>query len=216
LRVALRLAAAGVAVTVTAVLAQYPAAGAFAGRTDDTGNSVATAPAFCPGTETRTPVIGVDTFISEGSPDGGSGGNKYLNVTSLSGGNTRALVYFPLPDMPDGCRVTGATLRLWNTTPVAGRTIDVYQVDPATPWGEYAVTWRTRPAVTGSPASSVVGSAMAWQEWDVTAIVQAQLDGTNTGMLVRDRNEDNIGSSVLSRYESRENGSKPELRVTWG
>jgi hypothetical protein len=161
-------------------------------------------------------VIGADTFISEGSPSGGNGGNKYLNVTSLSGGDTRALVFFPLPAMPAGCRVTGATLRLWNTTPVAGRIVDVYRVDPAAPWDEYLVTWNTRPAVTGTPAASAVGTTITWQAWDVTAIVQAQYDGTNTGMLVRDRNEDNAGTSVLNRYESRENGQKPELSLTWG
>jgi hypothetical protein len=204
-------------VTITVVLAQHPAAGAFAGRTDVVGNSVTTAPAFCPGTGASTPVIGADTFISEASPSGGNGGNKYLNVTSLSGGDTRGLVLFPLDPMPAGCRVVSATLRLWNGTPVAGRVIDVYQVSPATPWDEYLVSWSSAVAVTGSAATSnVVGSVAYSQQWDVTAIVQAQYNGTNTGMLVRDRNDDNVGSPVLNRYESRENGQKPELSVTWG
>ena len=70
-RLAVRSCAVGVAATATAVPAQYPAAGAVAGRTEATAKSVATAPAFCPGSETRAPVTVTSVLNRYESRDNG-------------------------------------------------------------------------------------------------------------------------------------------------
>lgn len=111
--------------------------------------------------------------------------------------------------------VTSATLRLFQDfNGRDGITYDVFQVLNA--WDEGTMTHQTRPNLAGTAAASLttVGTAVeVWHEWDVTALVQAWVDGAadNHGMaIIRDPN-----SNPWPYFRSRENGSgnNPELVV---
>ena len=70
----------------------------------------------------------IDSWVNQGSPTSNLGGDSVLKVTGKSGNsNTRAVVQFNLPAVPSGCSATGATLRLYNKSPVGPRTIEVRQ-----------------------------------------------------------------------------------------
>jgi hypothetical protein len=104
-------------------------------------------------------------------------------------------------------------------TPAAGRTIDVYRVDPTAPsWSEASTYWNNQPTSTGTAATSASVVSAGWQEWTVTSIVTSFYAGTNTGFLLRDRTEGS-GTAYWQLYGSRENGTaanRPQLVLSWG
>ena len=71
-----------------------------------------------------------DSYVDQGSPTANNGTSADLFVQSKSGNaNKRTLVRFNLPSIPAGCSLTGATLKLFSTAEITGRTIDVYRAD---------------------------------------------------------------------------------------
>jgi hypothetical protein len=208
------VAALGVAAAVTVALAQHPARSAFTGSTGSAANQASSAAQFCssPGTTTLTSVG--DTWINEASPNANVGTDYHVQVSSQAAGNARGLVRFTLPALPAGCAVSSAAFSLYNDSPAAGRTIQVFRVDPtAPPWTEAGVTWTTRPPAVGAAATSVVG-ASGYQTWTVTAQVGLIYgSGVDNGFLVRDQTEG--GSNPRQYYQSRAGGSPPRLVLTW-
>jgi hypothetical protein len=149
----------------------------------------------------------------QSSPSTNKGDDSALKVTSKSGNsNVRTLVGFSLPtDVPAGCAVQSATLRLHAGSAVDGRTLQVLRASAA--WTEGGVTWSNQPSTTGTAAT--VASGLGWREGNVTAIVQAQAAGANHGFVVRDPTEGSAASPEQS-FASRENGSdQPQLVVTY-
>ena len=72
--------------------------------------------------------------------------------------NTRALAQFSLPTRARrAAAVTGATLRLYNKSPISGRTLEVVR-NTAT-WTENGVTWTNQPATAGTPATAATPAA---------------------------------------------------------
>jgi hypothetical protein len=129
----------------------------------------------------------------------------------------RALVAFDLPAVPARCTLTGATLRLYATSPGAGRTIEAWRLNGA--WTETGVTWNNTPAtVAGTSVSSASLSSAGFQQWSVLAAVQAMYAGTNNGFLIKD-SADSALLSVQQVFQSR-NGTPdtqdPQLVVTFG
>jgi len=167
----------------------------------------------CSGPGSQTVQAVADAYIDQAGPSSNFGTSSDLFVQSKSGsGNRRTLVRFNLPTIPAGCSMTGATLRLFSTSAVTGRTIEAYRA--AASWSEGTVTWSTGPGSTGSAATSPSGTG--WRTWDVTSQVQAMYSpGPNDGFLVRDQTEDSAASPE-QKYESRENTNDPELIVNWG
>jgi hypothetical protein len=109
-------------------------------------------------------------------------------------------------------------LRLYNQTPVSGRTIEAYRVDRA--WTEGTVTWNTspQPAPAGTAATSSTPATAQYQTWTVTTQVGLMYSGTNDGFILKDQAEDAGGSGVTQIYQSEEgttSGRDPELVVTW-
>lgn len=163
-----------------------------------------------PGTSTLT--ASADTWIDEGASSQNKGSDPTLSVRSATlGGNRRALVRFSLPELPGGCAVTAANLRIHNGSPSNGRTIDVYR--SAAPWVENTATWNTRPGTTGTAASGTVGGT-GYQQWTVTSAVQTQYV-TNNGFVVRDRSEGALLAAAQG-YASRESANPPQLVLSWG
>ena len=155
-----------------------------------------------------------DAWTDQASPSQNMGGDSALYVQSRSGSqNRRALVRFAPPTVPAGCSLTAATLRIYNDVPRSDRTIDAYRA--AATWAENTVAWNNQPATTGTAVGSTTVSVVGWQEWTVTAHVQAQYT-TNDGFVLRDRTENQAGGRE-PKYLSRESGvNAPQLVISWG
>ncbi len=228
MRLAVLRVVAGMSLAAALVVAVegQAAEGAFTGATSADGNQVGSAADFCltPGSQSMPATA--DTWINQQSATPALVTESRLHVVSRMSGttstNARALMRFGLPTIPSGCFLATARLRLYNATPVGGRTIDVHLIDPNAPtWDETTVTWATRPpVVAGSAVSSVTPTVAAWQEWNVTASVRQLYGGANNGFMVRDSVENHYnpdGTGIEQLYVSRDatTGSTPVLVVTW-
>jgi parallel beta-helix repeat protein len=162
---------------------------------------------------TTTYSANADAWIDQGGPSSNKGDDSVLKVMSKSGANLRALVRFALPtEIPEGCVVESATLRLYAGSSRNGRTLQALSVSSA--WTESGVTWANQPTTTGTAATTTSGSG--YRQWNVTAQVQAQFDAdVNHGFLIRDAVE---GQDHEQQFHSREKApdNPPQLVVTFG
>lgn len=170
------------------------------------------APAVCAAT-TVTLTATADAYVDENSAASNFGSATTLNVQSRSTRDQRALVQFTLPSIPAGCKIGTATLRLTASPGTTGRTLQALQLSAS--WTETGVTWNNQPGTTGTAATTA--SANGTVQWTVTSIVQSMYSGTNNGFVIRDANEDAVGSGILQTFFSRENSStnKPQLVITF-
>ena len=162
-----------------------------------------------------------DSWNDQGAPTTNKGTDSVLKVTTKSPNlNTRAILLFTLPTLPSGCSVTAATLRLYNSSPVSGRTLQALRnAVPSGPpsWTEAGVNWNNAPATTGTAATAATPGAAAYMQWDVTSQVSAMYPAAtnNNGITVRDQTEN--GASIEQQFSSKEAGSNPpQLIVTIG
>jgi hypothetical protein len=160
-----------------------------------------------------TSLPAADAWITDALPNSNYGSDPVLPVRSRATENSRALIRFDLPPLPAGCSVTRAVLGLYNSSTMAGRTIDLYRAGAA--WSSPTVTWNTGPATAGTAVSRVTGSSNGWQAWPVTDHVLAQYAGPNDGFVLRD-SVDNDPANAEQRYHSSEAAAGPRLVVTWG
>lgn len=169
----------------------------------------------CPTPGSQTVTASADSWVDQSSPATNKGNDSALLVTSKSGNaNTRALVQHSLPSVPAGCTVTAAKLRLYDSSPTAGRTIEA--VPNSAAWTENGVTWANQPSTTGAAANATSTGAVGFMEWTVTSQVQSMYSGSNHGFRVRDATED-AAAGPMQSFRSREAGSTPpELVVTFG
>jgi hypothetical protein len=183
---------------------------AFSDVTSNPGNSFHAAASFdCaePGTVTLT--AAKDSWLDENSDTANFGSDQILHLRSQSGGNDmRVIVGFDV-EVPEGCQVTDARLRLYTSSAVGGRTLLATRVSES--WAENSVTWNNQPPTTGASAST--GSGYGWREWNVTDQVQA--GGAQHGWIVGDQTEEGPGEE--QQFHSREEGSNPpRLVLTFG
>jgi hypothetical protein len=211
----LRVGAAGAAVFLTVALASSTSSASFAGATTDGGNKLTAAADFCGSTPASVVTAMVDTSVAQARDDSTAWNLTSIYVWAKNNDNVRALVSFPLPARPTGCVLTGATLQLYNSVPQTGRVIEVWRLDPATPWTEAGVRWATVPATAGTSAVSTTTAVVGWQSWTVTTQVAAQYANGNNGFLLKDNNEAGVGSTMQT-YSSREGTQPPKLTLTWG
>jgi hypothetical protein len=168
----------------------------------------------CSQFSSETVTASADSWLDQGGPTSNFGADSVLKVNSKGpSNNMRAMVQFNLPSLPSGCSVTGATLRLYNKSPVSGRTLGAYA--NAAAWTQNGVTWANQPATTGSASTATTPGAAGWMQWDVTTQVQGMYSGSNHGFKVRDQTEN--GAGFEQQFESLESGGNlPELVVTFG
>ena len=164
-------------------------------------------------TSTQTAAADRDAWVLQSAPSSNFGNDSVLKVDTKSGGNARALVRFALPAIPTGCRVTGATLRLYSASYKEGRTIQAYRLGAT--FVEGGVNWGNQPATSGTAANAPSRNSSGHVEWSVTAQVQAMY-GLNTGFLIRDASEN--GGGMEQAFNSREKGADnpPQLVITFG
>lgn len=86
--------------------------------------------------------------------------------------------------IPEGTTISSATLSLYLTL-VHGHTVNIHRI--TAPWAELGVTWNNfGGSYDPTVEASFVADAVGWKSVDVTALVQAWLDGTyeNDGFLL--------------------------------
>ncbi len=126
-------------------------------------------------------------------------------MTSKSGNaDTRALVQHSLPPVPAGCPVTAAKLRLYDSSPTAGRTIEA--VPNSAAWTENGVTSANQPSTTGAANATSTGAG-GFMEWTATSQVRSMYSGSNHGFRVRDATEDAAAGPMRS-FRGREAGAR--------
>lgn len=169
----------------------------------------------CAAPSSTTVTADADAWINEASPATNFGSDTVLKVTSKSPSlNTRAVVGYALPALPAGCTITGATLRMYDKSPIAGRTLQA--IRNAAAFAEGTVNWTSQPATTGPAAAATTPAAAGWMSWDVTSQVQTMYSGANYGFQIRDASEN--GSGVEQQFDSREGTAvnRPQLIVAYG
>ena len=160
----------------------------------------------CTGRSERPVPADYDSWVSEGTPASNFGSDSILKIKSLAGGNQRALVHFTLPVIPPGCNLVGATLRLFSSSAIEGRTLEALRIDSE--WNETDVTWGSQPETAGSTAT--VHSGPGSREWNVLAQTQDMYTHGDYGFLIRDAAENESGEQSLHASEKGAD-SPPEL-----
>ena len=152
---------------------------------------------------------------------GGDGSDPHMIVRNSYGAGgigkweLDALVRFDISSIPTGTSITSATLNLyyygwWDNNP-AGHPLTCYRITSG--WDEADVTWITRPSWLPdgqwTDSAKVPGSTGTWMTWDVTADVQAFVDGaeSNFGWIIRDETYWGKPNIPMIGFRSKEYGS---------
>jgi CSLREA domain-containing protein len=154
-----------------------------------------------------------DAWMEQSSPSQNKGDDSTLKVRSKNGAaNARALVNFSLPQLPPGCAVQAATLRMESPSAVSGRTLRALRVAAA--WSENVVTWSNQPATAGTPTTTASGTGL--RQWNVLTQVREMYDlNAAHGFLIRDATE-GAGAGPEQSFHSRESSvGRPQLVVTF-
>jgi hypothetical protein len=144
------------------------------------------------------------------------GSSTLLQVGTLGSATRQILVRFDLAQIPAGTALTSATLRLRRANAVGPTLVNVHRI--TVPWSESLVTWSSFAGgydaqvwATFAPQSV---PANGYSNVDVTALVQAHLNGTyaNRGMLL-----DQVGGgrSVWGSSDASGALSRPKLDVCY-
>lgn len=162
-----------------------------------------------------------DTYVGSDSPGSGHGSEATLHVDPLSSGVERALLQFDvLSAVPSGADIESAEMTVCMTnilTLAVGRTHNLHQVTNA--WSEGSASWSNMPAFAAAISDSLnVPLVASCVTLDVTADVQAWVNGQpDYGWILKDNSEGSGGLAGVE-YASSENGSaanRPELKISY-
>ncbi len=183
-------------------------------------------------TPTPTPIPPPPTFysIADAGILQGRAGTNFGSTTDMLAGYddylnpdgqiARSLVKFNLSAIPTGTSINNATLYLYYVEyydyPNYSRTITTYRIGSS--WSEGSVTWNTQPAIGESYGSSsiIANSSWGWVSFDVTNLVRAWVNGsqTNNGIMLRGPEWSGADSSWRG-FSTREGGIVPYLSIAY-
>jgi hypothetical protein len=170
-----------------------------------------------------------DTYIVS-STTNNYGASTQLIVDKSGGGagSQRILLGFDMGSIPLGATINSATLQLEATVAGTVMNIEVYELlqswtegagngtPGAASWIERSTgnNWTTAGGTHGATAAATLNTgAVGQHSWNVTALVQAWINGTktNNGMLIG--SSDGGGGTVT--YSSREGATAPQLVIDY-
>jgi hypothetical protein len=165
-----------------------------------------------------------DAWIVQDKPQQNHGADVDLRNMPNAGLERRSLIGFDLSSIPSPSTILSSTLRLYETTTIAGQTITLYRLTNS--WVESQVKWSLR---TSSLSWSTAGGdyqntalatlnpnlANQYRDIDVTAVTQGWYNGTfsNNGFLLR-----SSGTNGEVRFGSKEailTSQRPQLCITY-
>ncbi|HET7545326.1 MAG TPA: DNRLRE domain-containing protein [Polyangiaceae bacterium] len=162
-------------------------------------------------TDTLQPVA--DAYVRDGS----SANTNFGTTTDLqvksnvnAGDRRRTFLRFDITAVKS--TVVSAKLRLWGNASTSAKSMSLYAQSPFDLWNESTITWNNMPTLGAVLLSKSIGTTAAWQEFDVTARLQALKGGMIPAAdfaLKADANSSNPPST----FNSREGTNKPELVV---
>jgi hypothetical protein len=162
-----------------------------------------------------------DTYVESDHLTNINGSEDRITVDGDSDKINRALIQFDVSSIAPSATVEVAILTLcYENSPgggTEGRTNSLHRATSG--WVELVVTWLLQPSFDPVATDSIiVPAAQICVSFDVTADVQAWVDGTlNFGWVLKDNLEDTSGNSE-ARYRSRETSETdehPHLDVTY-
>jgi len=165
-----------------------------------------------------------DSCVVEGYPGFNAGDTSdmwagYDDYLTPDGKIVRSLVQFDLSGIPAGRQIDSASLELYLVTswdyPSRSRAITTYRI--GSDWAEIAATWSNKPSCQEAYGSnSVQHMAWGWYDFDVTALVQAWVNGSqpNYGIMVRGPEHSGPDSSWRG-FSTKEGDYPPELVVNY-
>ncbi|MBA2947606.1 golvesin C-terminal-like domain-containing protein [Streptomyces himalayensis] len=158
---------------------------------------------------------------------------KWLAVgnNSPTYGTTRALLKFPVLDIPTSARVLDATMRLWGTQTTTENTGAVYEMRPLSrDFDEASATWvkansTTNWTTAGGDFGATVADTVpalsndpARHDWSAASLVQSWVStpGSNQGVLLKMANESvKQERTVFLSSEAPEKKLRPRMVVTY-
>ena len=130
---------------------------------------------------------GIDTYVSQASPDSNYGTSTYMRVgRTVAGQRYYALLKLPaaLVVFVTSHNYVSATMSLYvydnkNIAP------SVYSL--GADWGEMTVTYNNQPGVVGDAVAGPILSPVGWKDYDVKALVDSWVDGiyANYGLVIK-------------------------------
>jgi len=135
-----------------------------------------------------------DTYVRESLPNANYGSGTALYVQTMEDFNMRALLEFPLNNIPQGAWISNARVYF-----MTGDTVGPFPLNQTFSrilgsWEELSATWNNQPVVTSLNAlifSIPYNSGGAHMDFDVTQLVRDALQaGGNFGLQIRFTQED--------------------------
>ncbi len=161
-------------------------------------------------------IEGKDAHLRANSPLDNFGGYVDLTVNWADQSPDKGLLEFDLSSVA-GVTVTGATLSLYHSSNGGnGATFDLFRNTSA--WDEGTVTWDTAPTYDPVAASSLNiadGFTSVWRDWDVTALVQGWITGTNDNYGMTISRIDQPNSVVYFASSDYTIGYGPKLTINY-
>ena len=169
-----------------------------------------------------------DTDIRDASPDTNYGTATVLTIGRSSSITHRAIIEFDISNIPAAARITSATLSLRGESHSTPPTVWAYKltrddwVENQATWNDYKTdtAWTTAGGdyVTESPSgASSETSGLAWNDWDVTDIVQDACDNSKAAaFLLRAAAETAANAYVRVRSkEAADTSLRPKLTIEY-
>ena len=165
-----------------------------------------------------------DAWIVQDKPQQNHGADLDLRVKPDASLERRTLIGFNLSSIPTSSTILSSTLRLYETTTVAGQTITLYRltnswVESQVKWGlrSTGVSWSTAGGDYQNTALATFAPNLAnqYRDINVTAVTQGWLNGTlsNYGFLLRSSGSN--GEVIFGSKEATLTSQQPQLCVTY-
>ncbi len=168
------------------------------------------------------------THITSAAPTTEQGNSQSIIVGSAGSNTTRALLAFDMHVVPTGATVSSAQVEMYALQSTGA--LNLHRVSAS--WKEGGATWNHRDkyaslnwATTGgdfdstATASSAGGSYQHWDSWEIGALLQQWIDGTqgHEGVLIKYGSENGSQSTVYYAADgfSRSIALRPRLTISY-
>jgi hypothetical protein len=139
-----------------------------------------------------------DAYIWSANPNYNSGSSSSLYTGWVYNGEKRSLIRFDLSVIPAGSAIDAADLHIYVGT-TNNQNVRVHRI--TSPWTEYGVTWNNfGNGFAPEIEASFSGNSVGFHQADISALIQAWVNGLINYGLLLEENLDNYHSYYSSEY----------------